>query len=273
MSINKLLERIQLHWDFYRRATTVYKIQSPFIYEIISDVIVSNKEFYSFKNIEIERKELLRNREFIPYVEFGAGKHKTKRQISEIARSSLAPKQQGQLLFKLVNKLKPTVMLELGTCLGITSSYLMAARSSATLYTFEGNEAVLSVADNLFKRLGFNNAKTILGNFNTTLGPVLAEVTNVDFAYIDGNHSYEATMRYVDIILPKMSKNGVIVLDDILWSKEMQEAWKKIISRNEVVSSLEIRDLGIIFLDEKLQKQHLTLIPYYLKPWQFGLFM
>lgn len=273
MKLSTLIERVKLNVSFFRRAVTIYKVQSPFAYRLISDVIQSREVYYDFAAIEAMRKLLRNDNSQINFVDFGAGNKSGKRVVSEIAKTSLAPSSQGQMLFKLVNKLKPRVIIELGTCLGITTSYLMAARKSATVYTLEGNVDFLSIAKGVFKQLQLDNYEAISGNFDVTLPDLLKSLDKVDLIYIDGNHSYDATIRYVNLVLPKMSEDGVIVLDDLLWSNEMQQAWKKIIQKEEAVFSLEIRDLGFVFLKKTLQPKHLSFISYWWKPWQLGLFM
>lgn len=273
MNLAILIERVKLHVSFFRRAVTIYKVQSPFAYELISQVIQSKEVYYDFAAIEALRNLLRNDNSQINFKDFGAGKKSGKRLVSEIAKTSLAPAAQGQLLFKLVNKMKSGVIIELGTCLGITTSYLMAARKSATVYTLEGNEDLLSIAEGVFKQLQLKNYKTIAGNFDDTLPALLEEIKKVDLIYIDGNHAYDATLKYVEMVLPRMSEDGVIVLDDLLWSSGMQKAWKKIIQKNECIFSLEIRDLGIVFMKKTLQPTHLSFISYWWKPWQLGLFM
>ena len=149
----------------------------------------------------------------------------------------------------------------------------MAARKSSMVYTLEGNRELVQLAEGVFKLLKLDNFKTIEGNFDDTLPELLNKLEEVDLMYIDGNHSYDASLRYLDMVLPKMSANGVIVLDDLLWSKEMQMAWQKIVENDEVVFSLEINDLGFVFLKKSLQPMRLSLISYWWKPWQLGLFM
>ena len=64
-----------------------------------------------------------------------------------------------------------------------------------------------------------------------------------------------------------------IVIDDIYWSEDMNEAWKEIISDDSVAFSIDLFRMGIVFFDHSVMpKQHFKLIPYKLKPWSIGLF-
>jgi hypothetical protein len=45
------------------------------------------------------------------------------------------------------------------------------------------------------------------------------------------------------------------VLDDIFWSKDMYEAWKKLENHPRVTLSLELNDLGLLFFDPSLSKE------------------
>jgi hypothetical protein len=46
-----------------------------------------------------------------------------------------------------------------------------------------------------------------------------------ELVFIDGDHSYEATMKYFNYFSSRMKK-GFLVFDDINWSAGMRKAWK-----------------------------------------------
>lgn len=273
MTFSKTIERIKLNWAFYRRAVNIYKIHSPQAYQLIDQLLLTKSQYYAFQEIESERKLLLKNHNQVLFEDLGAGGNSGKRKVSEIARTSLSPASQGELMFRLVNRFKPRVMIELGTSLGISSAYLMAAKKESTLYTLEGNRNLLEIAEGIWNKLGLKNIHALPGSFKDTLPGLCSQLQDVGLVYLDGHHDEEATWEYVNLLLPCMAANGVIVLDDILWSEGMYKVWKKIIHADFCAMSLEIRDLGIVFLDKNLSSQHVSWLPYAWKPWQLGLFM
>lgn len=238
-------------------------VHSPFVFDIITKVLNDDRQFYSFKQIEELRIELLKNNETVTIEDFGAGSRVKKspiRTISEIAHSSLKPKKYSQLLFKLVNYFSPSVIVELGTSLGITTAYLASANQNSSVVTMEGSTAIASKAKANFKQLSINNIQVVEGNFDNTLNNTLAQLPQIDFAFLDGNHRYEPTIRYFEQVILKSNENTVIVLDDIHWSKEMESAWAYVQQHPSVTLTIDLFTIGLVFFrKEKLAKQHFLI--------------
>ena len=49
-------------------------------------------------------------------------------------------------------------------------------------------------------------------------------------------------------------------MDDIHWSRGMYRAWSRIIKRPEISLSIELFNTGIVFVGEKIQKDHFAVI-------------
>ena len=60
--------------------------------------------------------------------------------------------------------------------------------------------------------------------------------------FIDGNHTYEATMIYYKLFAGSMC----IVFDDIAWSTDMIRAWRKI-KLIRAGSAIDLFKMGIVF--------------------------
>ncbi|MDD2793734.1 MAG: class I SAM-dependent methyltransferase [Sediminibacterium sp.] len=226
-------------------------VHSPFVFELITRVLNDDRDFYMYQPIEALRNELLTWTSEITIEDFGAGSRVKKspvRKISAIAASSLKPKKFGQLLFRLVNHLSPQTILELGTSLGITTSYLASANSSARVITMEGSAAVADIAKSNFMKLGLSNIQLVTGNFDHTLAPTLEQLDQIDFAFLDGNHRYEPTMRYFNQVMNKAHANTLIILDDIHWSREMEQAWEEVKRDPRVSLTIDLFYIGLVFL-------------------------
>lgn len=238
-------------------------VHSPFVFDIITKVLNDDRQFYSFQQIEELSLELLKNSETITIEDFGAGSRVKKssiRTISEIAHSSLKPKKYSQLLFKLVNYFSPLVIVELGTSLGITTAYLASANQNSSVVTMEGSTAIASKARANFKQLSINNIQVVEGNLDITLNNTLAQLPQIDFAFLDGNHLYEPTIRYFEQVLLKSNENTVIVLNYIHRSKEMESAWAHVQQHPSVRLTIDLFNIGLVFFrKEKLAKQHFLI--------------
>ena len=226
-------------------------IHSPFVYSFITEVLNDKRNFYAYDKIEAVRKQLLNSEKELIIEDFGAGSRKglTKnRKVSEIANSSLKSKKFAQLLFRMINYYKPEIILELGTSLGVTSSYIAAAKPDATMITMEGSPSIVSIAKDNFKQLQLNNIKLVEGNFDETLSITLSNLQQIDFAFLDGNHRYQPTVDYFNQVLEKSNQNTIIVVDDVHWSKEMELAWGYIKQHPKVTLSIDLFFIGIVFL-------------------------
>lgn len=171
---------------------------------------------------------MLGNESIIEVDDFGAGSVKglkKQRVVQQIAASSLKPKKYAQLLHRLVKYFESKEVLELGTSLGITTSYLASAAKQSQVTTLEGAASIAALAQQTFDTLQLKNIKTVTGNFDETLQTVTNK--DYDFIFIDGNHRKEPTLRYFSQLIPCVHNNSVMVFDDIHWSKEMEETWKK----------------------------------------------
>ena len=78
--------------------------------------------------------------------------------------------------------------------------------------------------------------------------------------YIDGNHTYEATLRYFNLLLPQCTANTVLIFDDIYWSKAMTDAWTTIKQNEKVRLTIDVFQLGFVFFrTERLAKEDFVL--------------
>lgn len=238
-------------------------IHSPFVYDLITKVLNDDREFYSFQPIEDCRKMLMNDKTEITIQDFGAGSRIEKssiRSVAAIASTSLKPKKYGQLLFRLVDYFSPKTILELGTSLGITSAYLATANSNAKLITMEGSTAIAAIAAANFEQLGIKSALIITGNFDDSLVKTLENIELINFAFLDGNHRYEPTIRYFEQVFQKSDENTVIILDDIHWSKEMETAWEEIKKHHAVTLTVDLFYVGLVFFrKEQKEKQHFVI--------------
>ncbi len=170
------------------------------------------------------------------------------RSVREVCRSSSKPLKWSMFLFRLVRRLKPESLLELGTCLGISGAYIGAAMSMngfGSLVTIEGAETLAAKAQTNFDTLGFRNIETVVGRFQDRLDAVLQKTGRLDAVLIDGHHDGAATLRYFETILPALAPGAVVVFDDIGWSMEMHEAWKMLRAHHSVGCSIDMFDMGI----------------------------
>jgi predicted O-methyltransferase YrrM len=238
-------------------------IHSPFVFEFVTKVLNGAKDENIYTSIESIRKKLLHDNTSITVEDFGAGSRiigTKKRIVKKIASTSLKPKKYSQLLHRMVKHYQPKTILEIGTSLGITTSYLAKAGDNASVITMEGANAIASIAKQNFESLGISNIQQVIGNFDDTLPATLSSLPTIDLAFIDGNHRYEPTINYFRQILDKSNNDSIIILDDIYWSSEMEQAWNWVKQHEQVRLTIDLFAIGIVVLrKEVLHQQHFRI--------------
>ena len=238
-------------------------MHSPFVFEFITKILNDKSVYREYGKTETLRDQLLTDDTILEVEDLGAGSSVTKknrRSISTIAKNAAKPKKFGQLLFRMVKHYQSATILELGTSLGITTSYLSLAKPEATVITMEGSKEIAEVARRNFGNLEIRNIEIIEGNFDNTLSSVVRDLSSVDFAFIDGNHRQEPTERYFKELLAKTNNDSILVFDDIHWSSEMEAAWKTIKTNAAVTCSIDLFFIGIVFFRKEFKaKQHFAI--------------
>nr|AIA18902.1 Methyltransferase domain protein [uncultured bacterium] len=236
---------------------------SPFVFEFITKILNDATVYPEYEKVEMLRAQLVNDATVLEVEDFGAGSlfdKKSKRSISSIAKNAAKPKKFGQLLFRMIRHYQPETILELGTSLGITTSYLSLAKPDGRLITMEGSKEIANAAKQNFKAIGLKNIELIEGNFDDTLSSVVRGLSFVDFAFVDGNHRQEPTERYFKELLAKTNNDSILVFDDIHWSREMEAAWETIKKDAAVTCSIDLFFVGIIFFRKEFkEKQHFVI--------------
>ncbi len=249
---------VKAYWNWLKYSVNAHGIHSPFLFLMYNEVVRPKKKFSTNTKAEQIRKSLLKNQNFIENVDLGAGSKKNNGaqiQISQIAKHALKPKKQAQLIARLVQFIQPKKIIELGTSFGISTLYMADAAPHAEIHTIEGNPHIRNIAVQNFKETGYVNIISHEGDFDEIL-PKLITNKEFDLWFIDGNHTYEATLRYFEMAMNSKKDNLCILFDDIYWSEGMQKAWEEICAKPDVSLSLDLFHLGIIFKKSALTKEH-----------------
>lgn len=271
-----MLRIIWRYIKFYFSATTKYGIHSPFVFDFIKNVLEDTRLFYAFHEVETIRKRLLGNPDEIEVTDLGAGSKYTKsnkRSIQQIAKTALSSPSFCRLLFRTTNHYKPKSILEMGTSLGISASYLHKGALDAKFITLEGCPQISKQAQWVFKKLKLKSIKSEIGDFKNTLPKALKELETLDLIFFDGNHKKEPTLEYFNQAMKFSTENSVFIFDDIYWSDEMLEAWEIVKKDNRVTLSIDLFSMGILFFKKDFkEKQHYKLLAWWWKPWRLGFF-
>lgn len=155
-----------------------------------------------------------------------------------------------RVLFELAKRVRPRYVVEMGTNLGISGSYLAAGLEEAgagALVSLEGSPHKAAIAQEGFEALGLSGrVEIVVGDFGDTVDGVLARLgAGIDLAFIDGFHQREATLAYHEGFV-RVAERAILAYDDIRWSSGMAEAWRRIRADDRVATSVDAQTLGFV---------------------------
>ena len=169
------------------------------------------------------------------------GKHSI-RTLTERASKDLHA---DRLLAALVRVRNPGLVIELGTNVGLSGTYMASAMSDhGRLKTIDQSADRQALAKQLFRAAGIDDrVDVITGSFVECLDD--AAGAGFGIVFIDGDHTYDATLWLVDSLLSYAVVGSVLVLDDINHSAQMRRVWAEL-RRRPGLASVALTDLGVL---------------------------
>ena len=189
--------------------------------------------------------------------DFGTG-NSGQRKVKDIARRSSTDVRYGGVMQKIIDAFKVESILELGTSVGIGTMFLARTNAKTEVTTVEGCPETYEFAKSEFAKRKITNVNFVNDDFDHLFARNALKDKHFDLAFIDGNHTSEATIRYFDNIIKRYSnKKSIIIVDDINWSRDMYDAWKEISSRMPDSLRINLFRMGIIFTGYDFPKEEL----------------
>ena len=290
MKKNVYLYRVSswLKHQLTARNTGGHGVHSPYLFEWVRMVMSDKNTYYVWDEIEEIRQEMLKDTRELEFVDYGSGgplptspskeRSANMRRVCDIATGSLARRKEAQLLARLVGWLgrplltspsrggtgdeasedrKGLTIVELGTSLGVTTAYLAAMDSRNKVVTYEGCPAVAEVAQANWEKLGLSNIACVVGEITVdSLQLAVDSLSGIDVAFIDANHTYEATLTYFNALASRVHEKSVVVVDDIHYNEDMEKAWKAICADERVTTTMDLYRMGLVFFDKHYWRKH-----------------
>ncbi len=200
-------------------------IHSPFVFGFITRVIEERTPYYAYDDI----RTYLEN---FPDILFSESKI-------------------NRLSFKTVNYFNPKNILELGSGSGFNTLYITAAASDINCMCVELERDKYKQAQILYKQWRRN----IL--LSEEKFPVLKEKQDGIFINL---RNYDAdSSQLISYLLSIVKENSFIFIDGIRTNRKQQMLWKQLIHLDEVIISMDLFHLGILFFDKKFFKRNYKL--------------
>ena len=152
----------------------------------------------------------------------------------------------GVELLKLAESISADTILELGSNTGLSGCYLLNSKYKPHLTTIEGSGELAKIASNNLSK--FSDSFNVINSlFDDALKILIKNNKKFDLIFIDGQHEEESTLYYEKICFELLSPSGILVFDDIYWSKGMNKAWDKIKSDSKYSFYYALYNRGFVF--------------------------
>jgi predicted O-methyltransferase YrrM len=203
------------------------------------------------------RNELKKNNDQVSFDEIGSAQHFS---VAEVSKKAGSPEIWTVLYYYLSLNNNIKNILEIGTNLGVSGQYFIAAlegKINSKFISIEGVKKLCEIAETHFSKISQQVEFEVKhGLYDDVLEEVCLSNTQFDLIFIDGNHNYEATIKYFEMLKNNYSKNAILIFDDIHWSPKMTKAWKEIIVDPTVLLSVDLFKLGIVIVGADASSNH-----------------
>jgi predicted O-methyltransferase YrrM len=147
---------------------------------------------------------------------------------------------QGRFLSLISQLIQPEKILEVGTYTGYATLCLAEGlKKNGAIHTIEINEELLDFQRKYFDKSDFK--KQIFSHHGDAKKIIPELDFNFDLVFIDADKSNYCI--YFDLILPKLNKGGIIIVDNVLWSG-------KVLDTN--ITDKDIETLGLKNFNNKV---------------------
>lgn len=200
------------------------------------------------------------NNKSIQITDHGVGSKRmgNTRTLSQLYKNSSSKGKFGKMLFQLMHHYKLQSALELGTSIGIGAVSMATGNKEADITTIEGCPNTRKEAIEIFEALDLSNIESLEGTFKDVI-PTLPD-KKYDLIFIDGHHDGNATLQYVEQLLPHAHDDTFFILDDIRWSPSMKSAWEQLKMDERFHVSIDLFRMGMILLRPQQEKEHFDIL-------------
>ena len=215
------------------KAKKLKQIHSPFLYELCKKISKpSSIGKHDISKLKLLRKLYINNKSELIFNEIGSREGKIESNVSEVFSRTSKPINQAIRIAEFASIFDEETILEMGTAFGSTTMAISMAAPKNKIITIEGVEQIAKIALETFKNNNLKNIDLKIGSFQRILADIINQNHKISFAFIDGHHLKKPTLEYINILVPAMSENSAIFIDDIYCYKSMTECWKGLVDND-----------------------------------------
>lgn len=255
--------QITAYLNYLRKRKTRYHVHSPFVYKLVDNVFKDKKRYKEYRELNRLRKKFIQRSDKVEIMDFGTGAGNKDylirvKRVGDIVRQSGHSKKQLELLFRMARYFRPETILEFGTSVGVSTTYLSKGYPPAKMITMDGSMGLTTIANETFKKHNLD-IELEVGEFGAILDEVIKNTQKLDMVFFDGNHRKKSTLEYFNKCMKCVHEDSVFMFDDIHWSRGMNKAWEKIKKDKRVSLTIDLYWIGLVFFRKGIAKQNFIL--------------
>jgi predicted O-methyltransferase YrrM len=163
----------------------------------------------------------------------------------------------GILLRRLTEGLRAQNVLELGTNTGFSGMYFLSAASRPRLVTIEGSADLCRIAEQNLGRVADRGRFRVINRlFDEALDELEQSGERFSCGFIDGQHEQAATLHYAARVVGLLEPGGAVIFDDIYWSEDMHEAWRRLRVDERFAVTCDLKWKGVCITGEGPPESH-----------------
>jgi predicted O-methyltransferase YrrM len=245
----------------YFAAKTKHQIQSPFVYELMSEVLEDDRYFYAFDDMANFYIWLAQFKKEISWED-------SPKMVKTAFKNLKVEQLIGQFLFKMANHYQYQNIVEFGS--GLNGVWMAQAIPNSKFLLIQKEDDWANVLKNYCDNQSWNFEMQIENQWNPNIN-ISVKIPCIDVLIFDGitiNNDIQVTFEQ---ILPYLTDNSLVVINH----KNLlnPNIWHQLKGHSRVKRTLDLFQFGLIyFQSEQLKVEHLQMIDQSWKPWARGFF-
>jgi predicted O-methyltransferase YrrM len=245
----------------YFAAKTKHQIQSPFVYELLSEVLEDDRYFYAFDEMETFYKWLGQFKKDINW-------QNSKKAAKLVFKDLKVNPSIGQFLFRLSNYYQYQNIVEIGN--GLNGIWMAQAVPNTQFLLIETATDWANVLKNYCDNQSWNfemqTQHQSLSKINISV-----KMPHIDVLIFDGittNNDIQATFEEIS---PYLTDDSLVIINN----KNLlnPNIWQQLKAHSRVELTLDLFQFGLIYFKQNESKtKHLQVIDQSWKPWTKGFF-
>lgn len=196
-------------------------VHSPFVYNLIRNVIEEKLPYYSYGDLS--------------------------NYLSSFREEGLKLRKDNQLAFRLVNHFGSKNILEIGAEKGVNTLCLTSPSSDIRCIAVESNDEYRDFATRLYNGYKRNITQ------KSTIKDILSS-EQFDCIYINLNSYSDITLDELDMLVSKCHEKSFILVKGIRRNKKQYKLWKCLSENENRTAELDLYHIGLIFFDKQLYR-------------------